>query len=49
MEDKNYDDKCSLIMLGDAGVGKSTLSISFKSGEVSTFILLTHPFIIRFK
>ncbi|CAI2378845.1 unnamed protein product [Moneuplotes crassus] len=32
MEQEKYDDKCSLIMLGDAGVGKSTLSISYKCG-----------------
>lgn len=33
MEPKDYDEKCSLIMLGDAGVGKSTISMWFKTGK----------------
>ena len=33
MEDEQIDDTCSIIMLGDAGVGKSWISVTFKSGK----------------
>ena len=29
-----FDEKLSIIMLGDAGVGKSWISVTFKSGSV---------------
>jgi small GTP-binding protein len=33
MEDEEFEEKCSIIMLGDAGVGKSCISVTYKSGE----------------
>ena len=35
-DDVDYEDKVSIIMLGDAGVGKSCISVTFKAGSVST-------------
>ena len=32
MDDSDYLDKVELIILGDAGVGKSCISVTFKSG-----------------
>ncbi|CAI2365762.1 unnamed protein product [Moneuplotes crassus] len=33
LDGESYEEKVSIIMLGDAGVGKSCISVTFKSGE----------------